>query len=163
MIHIRLLTTTVFCFIISLAGMKAQEAIPATGGNASGSGGSVSYSLGQVVYHMHTGTNFSMAEGVQQPYEISVVTTIEDGVDALPGISVYPNPTNNHLSLRMEELEIKGLSYQLYDMTGKLLEGEKITSSQSRINMENIAPGTYILKVIHKGKQLKTFKVIKSY
>lgn len=35
---------------LGLAGLQAQEAVPATGGNASGSGGTVSYSVGQIVY-----------------------------------------------------------------------------------------------------------------
>jgi hypothetical protein len=63
---------------LGLTGLQAQEVIPAVGGNASGSGGSVSYSVGQVAYQTHTGTNGSVVEGVQQPYEISVLTAIEE-------------------------------------------------------------------------------------
>lgn len=35
---------------------KAQSTIPATGGNATGTGGSVSYSTGQLVYTINTET-----------------------------------------------------------------------------------------------------------
>ncbi len=58
---------------LGLTGLQAQTSVNATGGNASGSGGSASYSVGQVVYTTHTGTNGSVAQGVQQPFEISVV------------------------------------------------------------------------------------------
>jgi hypothetical protein len=65
-------------FTFSLSTVSAQESINATDGDVSGSGGSVSYSVGQVVYTTHTGTSGSVAEGVQQPYEISVVTGLEE-------------------------------------------------------------------------------------
>ena len=61
--------------------LQAQEVISSSGGNVSGSGGSVSYSVGQVVYTTNTGTNGSVAQGVQQPYEISVVTGIEEATN----------------------------------------------------------------------------------
>ena len=63
---------------LGLIELQAQEAIPASGGDASGSGGSVSYSIGQVVYQTHTCTSGSVAEGVQQSFEILVVTAIEE-------------------------------------------------------------------------------------
>jgi hypothetical protein len=43
--------------------LRAQEALSVTGGNASGSGGSVSYTIGQVAYQTHNGTNGSVAVG----------------------------------------------------------------------------------------------------
>lgn len=56
---------------LGLTGLLAQEAILATGGDASGGGGSVSWSAGTVVFRTYTGINGSVAESVQQPYEIS--------------------------------------------------------------------------------------------
>ncbi|MCP4553263.1 MAG: T9SS C-terminal target domain-containing protein, partial [Bacteroidetes bacterium] len=46
-----------------------QTTANTSGGEASGSGGAVSYSVGQVVCQTYSGTNGSVAEGVQQPYE----------------------------------------------------------------------------------------------
>ncbi|RLD56213.1 MAG: T9SS C-terminal target domain-containing protein, partial [Bacteroidetes bacterium] len=67
---------------LGLSNLQAQEVIPATGGEASGSGGSASYTVGQVVYTTNTGTNGnSVSQGVQQPYEISVVTGIAEAKD----------------------------------------------------------------------------------
>lgn len=66
--------SAIIILAMALTELKAQEAIPASGGNATGSGGSVSYSVGQVEYSSNTGSGGSVAAGVQQPYEISVVT-----------------------------------------------------------------------------------------
>ena len=89
-----------------LAGLQAQEAIPATGGNGSGSGGSVSYTVGQIVYTTITGTNGSSAQGVQQPFEISVVTGIPEAKDISIEIIVYPNPAQDFIMLKIEKLNL---------------------------------------------------------
>ncbi|HOZ29528.1 MAG TPA: T9SS type A sorting domain-containing protein, partial [Bacteroidales bacterium] len=147
---------------LGLIGLQAQESVNATGGNDSGSGGSVSYSVGQVVYTTNTGTNGSVTEGVQQPYEISVVTGIEDTKDINLSVTAYPNPTTAYLTLSINEFDISNLSYQLYDMNGKLLQSEKITGNQTSIVMSNLVPATYFVKVIESNREVKTFKIIKN-
>jgi hypothetical protein len=146
---------------LGLTGLQAQTSVNATGGNASGSGGSLSYSVGQVVYTTNTGTNGSVAQGVQQPFEISEVTAIEEakGINLL--VSAYPNPTTNNLTLSTGEFDISNLSFQLYDMNGKLLQNEKITCNQTSIGMSNLVPATYFVKVIQGRKEVKKFKIIK--
>jgi hypothetical protein len=43
----------------------------------------------------NAGTNGTAAQGVQQPYEISVVTAIEKALDILLEMVVYPNPATD--------------------------------------------------------------------
>ncbi len=152
-------------FTFSLSTATAQESVNATGGDASGSGGSASWSVGQVAYQTHTGTSGSVAEGVQQPYEIFVVTGIEEAEGINLSISAYPNPATDYLELKVESEKLKDLSYQLYDMNGKLLQSEKITSNQTSIVMSNLVPATYFVKVVNTNhdlsQEVKTFKIIK--
>ncbi|MDD4385772.1 MAG: T9SS type A sorting domain-containing protein [Bacteroidales bacterium] len=157
---LRVATLLVFTFSLSVA--TAQEGINAAGGDASGSGGSASYSVGQMVYTTHIGTNGSVAEGVQQPYEISIVIGIEEakGINLL--VSAYPNPTTDFLTLEVKDFELSALRFQLYDMQGKLLQSESITGNQTSIVMGNLVPATYFVKVIQGNKEVKTFKIIKS-
>jgi hypothetical protein len=150
---------------LGLTGLQAQTSVNATGGNASGSGGSASYSVGQVVYTTHTGTNGSVAEGVQQPFEISVVTGLEEAKGINLSVTAYPNPTTDYLTLSIDAsatLSIQSMSYQLYDMNGKLLQNEKITGNQTSIVMSNLVPANYFVKVIQENKEIKTFKIIKN-
>ena len=160
--HKKLKLSVVLLLGLGLTGLQAQESINATGGDASGSGGSASYSVGQVVYITNTGTNGSVAQGVQQPFEISVVTAIEEVKGINLSVSAYPNPTTDYLTLSIEELEISNLSYQLYDINGSLLQNEKITGNQTRIAMSNLVPANYFVKVIQESKVVKTFKIIKN-
>jgi len=147
---------------LGLTGLQAQEGVNATGGNASGSGGLVSYSVGQVVYTTNTGTNGTVAQGVQQPYEISVVTAIEQAKGITLSVTAYPNPTTDYLTLRIDEFDISNLSYQLYDMNGKLLQSEKITGNKTSIVMSNLVSANYFVKVVQGNKEIKTFKIIKN-
>jgi len=153
---------TLLTFTFFLSTVSAQESVNATGGDASGSGGSASYSVGQVVYTTNVGTNGSVSQGVQQPYEISVVTAIEEAKGINLTVTAYPNPTTDYLTLSIDEFEISNLSYQLHDMNGKLLQNEKITGNQTSIVMSNLVPATYFVKVIQWNKEVKTFKIIKN-
>lgn len=62
--------------LLCLGGLHAQEATNTTGGDASGSDGTVSYSVGQVVYTTNTEPTGSVAQGAQQPYEIFITAGI---------------------------------------------------------------------------------------
>ncbi|MDD4149703.1 MAG: T9SS type A sorting domain-containing protein [Bacteroidales bacterium] len=160
--HKRLKFSAVLLLGLGITSLQAQTSINATGGNASGSGGSVSYSVGQVVYTTNTGTNGSVAQGVQQAFEISVVTGLEQAKGINLAISAYPNPTTDYLTLSIDEFDISNLSYQLYDMNGKLLQNEKITGNQTSIVMSNLVPATYFVKINQGTKEVKSFKIIKN-
>lgn len=148
-------------FAIGLTGALAQQSINASGGNATGSGGSVSYSVGQVVYRNHTGPNGSIVEGMQLPYEISVVTGIEAANGINLYVSVYPNPTADYLTLEVINFELNNLHYLLYNIQGKLLQTARITDTQTSISFSNLVTGTYFLKVMGNINDVITFKILK--
>ena len=147
--------------LLGLGGLQAQETISASGGDVSGSGGVVAYSVGQIVYTTNIGANGSVAQGVQQPYEISVVLEIEQGKDIGLGVAAYPNPAADYLTLKADLSAIPDLSYSLYDINGKLLESKNINASETSIRMNHLSPATYFVKVTDGNKEVKTFKIIK--
>lgn len=154
--------SVVFCLIGFGSTIQAQNAIPTSGGVASGSGGTVSYSVGQIVYTTNTSVSSgSVAQGVQQPFEISVITAIKQAEYITLGCSVYPNPTSDFLTLKIENYDNKSLSYQLIDVNGKLLESKKVTDIETTVSMANLLPYIYFLKVIDNHKEIRTFKIIK--
>lgn len=151
--------------LLGLNNTSAQQSINVSGKDISGSGGTVSYSVGQISYQTINGTNFTVSEGVQQPYEISVVTAIEEAKDINLSASIFPNPTNEYLTLEINAsttLDMHSISYQLYDLIGTLLQSEKITGNQTSINMTNLISATYFLKVTESNKDVVTFKIIKT-
>lgn len=146
--------------LLSLVYAQSQSTVTTSGGSASGSDGSGSYTIGQVSYQTNNGSNASIGEGVQQPYDISTTTGIEiKNINLL--VSAYPNPTNDFLTLEVKEIEIVNLSLELYDTQGKLILNKLITTNQTHVAMTNLPTGTYCIKISQHNKLLKTFNVLK--
>jgi hypothetical protein len=140
---------------------QAQESINTTGGNATGSGGNVSYSIGQVAYTNNTGSNGSVAQGVQQPYEILTVGLNEN--EPKISLSVFPNPVADNLILQVNEVEQSTLTFQLCDAQGKQISMGQVTSKQTQINTASLATATYFIHVVNQeNKKVQTFKIIKN-
>ena len=152
-----LLVFTISCIIIN-----AQETIAVTGGNATGSGGTVSYTVGQIQYNTYSETNGTVAQGVQQPYEISVVTAIQNTEGIILECLVYPNPTRGEFKLVVKTKEFKNLRFQLYDLNGIRIQDKKVESEETEVPMDGLSPSTYFLKVLSGNKGIKTFKIIKN-
>lgn len=81
----------IFILSFSIFSIKAQESANSTGGDATGSGGTVAYSVGQVVYTTNTSSNGSEAQGVQHAYEIYTLGVEENEINS--SLIAFPNPT----------------------------------------------------------------------
>jgi len=161
MVRKKILSVAVLFSVLGLTGLRAQETIPVTGSNATGIGGSVSYTVGQVFYETAAGTGGSAAQGVQQPYEIYVVTGLKASGDINLVFTAYPNPTPGILTLKIENFTKNNLSYHLYTPEGRLIESRNIIASETAITMNGLVPGDYLLKISDKKKDLKIFKIVK--
>jgi len=148
-------------FCLAFAGLHAQEAIPASGGNAKGSGGTVSYSFGQVYYISVEGVNGTVAQGVQQPFEISVVTGTAKADKPDPDYAAYPNPAGGYVMLIVKNHNTENMTYQLYDNSGKSIKSKKMKSNETRNDLKNLKVAPYFLKVSLDGKEIRTFKIVK--
>ena len=153
-----LLASPGFAFIQS---QQLHASVNAAGGNATGTGGSASYSVGQVFYTTVSSTTTSVSEGVQQPFEISVFTGVKDikAIDLY--YAAYPNPTSGKLTLKIDNFEPNSFTFQLRDVNGKILRNDKVTEKETVIDMSELKPAAYFLKVTNSKKEVKTFKIIK--
>ena len=153
---------TFIILLLSFSGLQAQQAITTSGGNASGNQGSVSYTVGLIAYDTNSGLNETVAQGVQQPYEISVVSGIASSGKINLECSAYPNPTTDILILKVDNNDSKNLAYELYNINGKLLEIKNLKDNEITIQMKDLIPAIYFLKVKANQKVVKTFKIIKN-
>lgn len=157
--------SAVTLLIFGLSNLQAQEVIPATGGNACGGSGSASYTVGQIVYTTNQGTGGNtVAQGVQQPYEISVVTGIEEAKDINLSVLAYPNPTSDYLTVKVDAstLSTQSMQYQVFDINGKLIQTVKVTGQETQIQTSQLVPAHYFVKVLDNKKEIKVFKIIKN-
>lgn len=158
----RLISVVVFLFVLGLPGLQAQESINTSGNNASGSGGSVSYSVGQVSYKTNSGSNGSVTEGVQQPYEISIITDIGNTSAISLTCNIFPNPTTDFLTLSIDNYNKEDLFFQVSDETGKILKSNKINENETKIDLGSYPHAIYFVGILHKHQEIKLFKVIKN-
>lgn len=156
------LFTTFIISVLTMVAMAQSDVVP-VGGTATGSGGTVTYTVGQLAVQRAENGDKYVIEGVQQPYEIQTV-----GVDNYPGISldaiIFPNPTQHFVQLRISNYEIPsyGLTAQLYDANGRLLRIYTVADFETKMDMEEFPTATYQLRIMNQSQLLKTFKVVKS-
>ena len=72
--------------------------------------------------------------------------------------NVYPNPGNNILNIRTA---FQNGHVEIYDLTGRLVHNQPITSSITPINTTSWISGTYYWKVVANGKTAEGGKWIK--
>ena len=147
--------------IFTSIGLIAQSQTTTSGGEASGSGGTMSYTVGQTAYQTYEGSGGTVTEGLQQAYEIFSLTGFENKEISLIHVSAYPNPVTDNLRLRVEKENVTVFSFQLYDLQGKLLQFQKLGGLETQIDMSHYVPSTYFLKVLSGKQSIKEFTIIK--
>ncbi|MDG1841901.1 MAG: T9SS type A sorting domain-containing protein [Crocinitomicaceae bacterium] len=156
----KLISSTLLFILFFSNNLFGQQAIVPSGGDHSGSGGSISFSLGQSSYTTNNAASGeSSAEGVQHAYEIYAYSTVNE-LNSTININISPNPTSDILNLTINDFE--SYSYSLYELNGKLLNSNKIINENTNLNLQNLARSTYILKVFKKNQFIKSFKIIKN-
>jgi hypothetical protein len=160
--HYKLILSAILFIVIGVISLHAQEGIPSASGDASGDGGTISYSIGQLVCNTYNGTNGTVSQGLQQPFEISVVTGIDELSCITLECNLYPNPVTDFLTLKIENLSYSTFHFQLIDFNGKLLENRKFESNETIIAVNNLIPAIYFLKIFKNNEEVKTFKIIKN-
>ena len=71
--------------------------------------------------------------------------------------SIYPNPVEDILNIKNKS-QISEIS--IYDLTGKLLRKENMNSENGTVNVSELSPGNYLLKVKDR-EAVKSYKIIK--
>lgn len=151
------LLLVVSCTVIPILGFSQQNTV-ASGGDANGSNGSVSYSIGQIDYTNASGTDGSTNEGVQQPFEFfdpdASLTELEWGA------SLFPNPTMDQVVLHFENVPQEA-NYHLYGLNGKILLSAAISSEETTLDIRSFAAGSYLLEMTAPSKSTRTIQIIK--
>ncbi|MCK4465408.1 MAG: T9SS type A sorting domain-containing protein [Bacteroidales bacterium] len=160
-----------FCLLSYGAAIHAQEVVTTAGSYGETTSGSLSWTVGEPVIETITDGTNTLTQGFQQS-KLTVTSVYE-----LPGLDftilVYPNPTSDFLTVKVEKNDrLTGLKYHLYDINGKLLLLKQIEGNETTISLKHLKPSTYFLKVYHTGrngrtvvtkdnKEIKTFIIIK--
>jgi hypothetical protein len=97
---------------------------------------------------------------VEQAYEIYSVGIKETTLNI--SLSVFPNPTSDFLTLKVEDYNNEALNYTLLDEQGRLVFNEQITTQDTQVAMSTLARGAYFINVLQANKKIQIFKIIKN-
>ncbi len=153
------------CLALAVLGSAfsyAQQAVSAAGGNAKGSGGNVSFTSGQTSYTSLASNSGTVAEGVQMPFEIHIVTNLDPAREITLECEAYPNPASDYLILKIHREQIENMRYQLIDLNGKVLEEAFIGDAETIITLKHHKPTNYFLKILDNSAEVMTFKITKT-
>jgi hypothetical protein len=138
----------------------AQQVLSSSGETGQNSSGSISYTLGELVITTQTNGTNAITQGFHQTQII--VTEIRELSDPCFSISVFPNPTNDFVTLKIEKGEIRNMEFILFDTHGKFLLKEIVTDTEQKVSFKQLNPGSYFIKVVKDRTEIKTFKIVKT-
>jgi len=131
------------------------------GGVISGSGGTVSQSVGQLVYSSESSEGGSLAQGVQRPYRLASVE-MAASAPAL-NFTVLPNPTDGNLLLRLSGKPEENPLYKVTDLQGRELLQGRVSFPDTPVRLSGFASGTYLIQIRNTlNKPLQTLQIIKN-
>ena len=136
----------------------SQQTLNSGGTSKTDAGGSIDYSIGEVLYATATGTGGTATPGVVQRVNSTLVglkTVYQSEFFAL-----YPNPVHDQLTI--QNLTGQARTVVLRDMHGRVLLMETIGMNQVQLNMNQFAPSIYLLTVLENNQAIATYKVIKN-
>ncbi len=88
---------------------------------------------------------------------VSVCTEVEEF--NVKNISIYPNPTSDYITIKMNEFK-PNTSIRLIDNTGKIIKRKQAKSNQEIIELSKLANGIYTIVISIDGNDF-TKKIIK--
>jgi len=141
--------------------VHAQEGTVSSGGNANGNNGTVSYSVGQMNYEQRESLSGSVSEGLQQVWEISVLSGIEQK-NILLDVNIYPNPVAEKLILKINDAYPDQFSYGLMSADGRMVDNKQVLKAETELDVTNLTTGMYLFTIYSKDEVLKVFRVIKN-
>jgi hypothetical protein len=138
----------------------AQEVISSAGATGSSANLQLSWTVGEPMVETFSANGTILTQGFHQSK--LVVTAIDPNPLAGFELEVYPNPTSGELTIKVNNGNIKNLTFCLYTSLGEQIHQGKFSNQIEHINMELMAPGYYMLKISHdKVATMQTFKIVK--
>jgi len=101
----------------------------------------------------------TMPEGLYK-LNLSTLSTSEIS-DSKNNLALYPNPTNNFITLQTKNNSIENFKYEIVDLTGRIVKSDN-SKFNEKINIENLTSGNYIIKIEMNSGQKTNLKLIKN-
>lgn len=125
-------------------------------------------SLGNVISCSDTYCDSSSVQRVAAGFQMSQLNVIPQSVTGIKnnkntiGLTAYPNPIADVLTIEISNSISTKLSYVLIDALGRVVDTHSIENKTTTINTSALEKGFYSLQLIdEKGNSLKSIKLVK--
>jgi len=137
-----------------------NDVIVSGGGTAETTNMNIEFSIGEPIIETTETVDITLTQGFLQP-SLTITSIEEDGM--LAGISIYPNPVSDELTVQIPVQFTKALQWELLDMNGRILYQSEFFAGTQTIDMHQFAQGAYMLVITdsESGKQMNS-KILKS-
>ena len=136
----------------------AQQLISCASFSVSNNSGSFTGSMGESIIS-ETSNQQSVHAGFQQAFIDMTTHTLPPA--PVTDITIYPNPTSEKLTLSLDSEQAKNKTYILCDITGNTILEGKILSSQTQLDVSQLSPAIYLLKILQNNRATNLIKIIK--
>jgi hypothetical protein len=120
--------------------------------------GSICWSIGELVSETIDSNAIILSQGFYQSNLI--VTALDERINPELEISAFPNPTNDVLNVKCNNLENR-LNYKITTISGELLGKGNLISKETAISFNRIPVGIYLLITTMNNQIIKSFKIEK--
>ncbi|OFX86896.1 MAG: hypothetical protein A2W99_04050 [Bacteroidetes bacterium GWF2_33_16] len=150
-------------FVVFAFSQSISSSVVATAGGYSEAGGlSLSWTLGELATETFTTTNLILTQGFQQGY--FEITSIDEPLSKSIDLKVYPNPAIDFINILIEDIDVKLVRIELYNLEGKLISNEQWenTGTPYQFQLSSFSSSQYILRIVDdKNNRVKSFKIVK--
>lgn len=108
------------------------------------------------------GFNTSSSDGGIYKWNSTLVTSAPEPVKQISEISIYPNPTNNFVTIKFPSVLISSISVDIYNLLGEKVLSKEIQSGTNiaKFDISKYNDGVYLL-IINDGNKITTKRISK--
>ena len=119
----------------------------------------LSWTLGEVITTTASSGTATLTQGFHQPITINPLSS--NYLEKDLRLSVYPNPTTEHITIQKEQEEI--LKAQLINMLGQVIATYDLEDYSNQISLYDLPAATYLLQIRTKeNRAIQSFKIQKT-
>lgn len=124
--------------------------------------GSVSFTVGQVVYSSYMAGDVVVTEGVQQVWQLQPTRTGLADIKHTMQVCVFPNPASDYVYLTSKGAVNANYRYTIIDANGQSKQSGSFIEFPYKLNLTALSGSMYMVSVYRGNELITTFRLIKT-
>ena len=160
-------TISVIILLLAIHSLSAQDTKSGLIVGSSGTGKTttnttLTWTIGQPIIKTFSNQDVNLSSGNQQTNLkiVAVPTGVEDVSNAQLQINVYPNPTQDQLTITFNDASKTTATYDLIAVDGTCIRSDAVLKNNQSIDVHSLLAGMYILN-ININNSIQSFQIIK--